>query len=65
MHDFRVVKGPTHTNVVFDLVVPHEKKISDEEIKKIVSLKAKEITPRYQCVIEIDQDYSNFLIEEE
>ena len=61
IHDFRVVKGPTHTNVVFDLVVPHKKKISDEKLVELIKEKAKEISPVYQCVIEIDQDYSDFL----
>lgn len=63
MHDFRVVKGPTHTNVVFDIVVPHDKKISDEELINLIKQKAKEISPIYQCIIEIDQDYSDFLSE--
>lgn len=65
MHDFRVVKGPTHTNVVFDVVVPHNKKISDLELIDIIKQKAKEVSPIYQCVIEIDQDYSDFLSEVE
>lgn len=61
IHDFRVVKGPTHTNVVFDVVVPHKKKISDEKLIELIKEKAKEKSPIYQCVIEIDQDYSDFL----
>lgn len=34
LHDFRLVKGPTHTNVIFDTVVPYRFKLSDEEVKK-------------------------------
>lgn len=30
MHDFRVVAGPTHTNLIFDIVVPYDYRISDE-----------------------------------
>ena len=32
IHDFRMVTGPTHTNLIFDIVVPHRFKMSDEEI---------------------------------
>lgn len=34
LHDFRLVKGRTHTNVIFDIVVPYDSKLSDAEIKK-------------------------------
>lgn len=30
-HDFRMIKGPTHTNLIFDLIVP----FSDTDFKKI------------------------------
>ena len=31
IHDFRMVTGPTHTNVIFDAVVPYRCKMSDRE----------------------------------
>lgn len=34
VHDFRMVKGPTHTNVIFDLVVPYGKEYDPERIVK-------------------------------
>lgn len=34
MHDFRVVVGPTHTNLIFDLVVPYEYRLTETEIKE-------------------------------
>lgn len=33
IHDFRIVTGPTHTNVIFDAVVPFDSELSDEEAK--------------------------------
>ncbi len=36
IHDFRVVPGPTHTNLVFDVLVPYDCKKSEEEIMDIV-----------------------------
>ena len=32
IHDFRMVTGPTHTNVIFDAVIPNELSISDEPV---------------------------------
>ena len=37
MHDFRVVSGPSHTNLIFDIEAPFECKLSDAEIKQKVS----------------------------
>ena len=31
-HDFKMVKGPTHTNLIFDLVVPYEKNKTSAQI---------------------------------
>ena len=33
-HDFRIVSGPTHTNLVFDLVIPFEDKRTKQEIEE-------------------------------
>lgn len=57
-HDFRIVSGPTHTNLIFDLVVPFKFEISDTELKKIVREKVSEISKTYYCVITIDREYS-------
>lgn len=31
IHDFRIVDGPTHTNVIFDAVLPNASKLTEEE----------------------------------
>ena len=36
IHDFRMVKGPTHTNIIFDAAVPFDIKESDDEIKEMI-----------------------------
>lgn len=33
IHDFRIVDGPTHTNVIFDAVLPLDAGLSDEDVK--------------------------------
>ena len=37
LHDFRIVKGPTHTNLIFDVLSPYDCPISDDEL--LTSLK--------------------------
>ena len=39
LHDFRVVKGPTHTNVIFDVVAPYSLPFKDDELKQIIAAK--------------------------
>ena len=54
IHDFRFVAGATHTNLIFDVVVPFEVKMSDAEVKNAVAEKVKEIDPTYCVVLNID-----------
>lgn len=58
IHDFRTVVGPTHTNLIFDAVLPFELKITDEEFKSVLSGKIKEINPTYFIVINVDRPYA-------
>ena len=54
IHDFRFVAGATHTNLIFDVVVPFEVKMSEAEVKIAVAEKVKEIDPTYCVVLNID-----------
>ncbi len=55
MHDFRMVIGETHTNILFDVVVPYGFKISDEEIINFLTKKIKNIDEKYNPKIVIDK----------
>jgi len=58
MHDFRMVPGQTHTNLIFDVVVPYKSQISDEEaIEKIRTEITGQIGEMYLAVIQIDKAY--------
>ena len=57
IHDFRMVTGPTHTNVIFDVVVPYGIKKSDTEIRKNVETIVKSIDENYFSVVNIDRSY--------
>ena len=58
IHDFRVVKGPTHTNLIFDMVVPFEFPMSDVDVADKVQNKIWNYNPVYFAVIEIDKAYT-------
>lgn len=57
LHDFRMTEGSTHTNLIFDLVVPHGCALSDEEVRKEVQRRAKELDPTFFTVIQIDHSF--------
>ena len=54
IHDFRFVAGATHTNLIFDVVVPFEVKMNETEIKAAVAEKVKEIDSTYCVVLNVD-----------
>lgn len=57
MHDFRLVRGITHTNVLFDVVVPFECKLTRDDI--VCSLDAAFVgeETKYYFAIDIDRKY--------
>lgn len=55
IHDFRLVPGTTHTNVLFDVVVPFGFRISDYDIKLIISQRLHIIDPLFIPKINIDK----------
>ena len=56
-HDFRVVKGPTHTNLLFDVLVPYKFPVKDSELIVQIDRKIKELNPAYFIVVKIDHTY--------
>lgn len=56
-HDFRIVSGPTHVNLVFDLVIPFEEKYSQEEIEDML-LKHIQSDKKIYLVLTIDHPYA-------
>lgn len=58
IHDFRMVPGNTHTNLIFDAVFPVTVKDSDSELAKKVQELIKESWPECIAVVKIDRDYT-------
>lgn len=57
IHDFRMVTGTTHHNMIFDVVIPADFKLSQEELKDIIQKKVWEKWPDYYVVIDVDTSY--------
>lgn len=55
IHDFRFVKGNTHTNLIFDVCVPFECKYSASQIRDIIQFKLHEIDEKLLIVITVDR----------
>lgn len=58
MHDFRMVKGPTRTNLIFDVEVPRKSSFTDNEIMNWLKEAVHELPgSKYFAVIQIDHEY--------
>lgn len=58
MHDFRVVFGTTHTNLVFDVAVPPEFQFSDQDLCKEITKQVKQHDQTLFTVITVDRNYT-------
>jgi len=58
IHDFRMVTGPTHTNLIFDVVTPFDFSMDEAELYTEIERRVKEAHAEYNCVIKIDKPYS-------
>ncbi len=59
IHDLRLVTGPTHTNVIFDIVISPGCKFSQDEIKKIIDDAIHKKYPNFFTAIDFDKSYIN------
>lgn len=57
IHDFRIVSGPTHTNLIFDVVVPADDKTKHKVIKEAINKQLKEINANYYTVMHIEHSF--------
>ncbi len=55
LHDFRMVPGFTHTNLIFDIAVPFELKTAPEELKNEIGERIAAIDDTYFTVITVDR----------
>lgn len=57
IHDFRMVPGDSHTNLIFDLVLPHRFELSGEETSRRISEAVSACWPDHKCVIKAEQSF--------
>lgn len=57
IHDFRMVEGPTHTNLIFDLVIPHNCGMTKGEVYRQVNALVNELNPKYDTVITVEHSF--------
>ncbi len=64
MHDFRMVAGPTHTNLIFDVMVPHHFPMTDDQlraaIQQALDADKEHQNTKYYTVITVDHSYAPF-----
>lgn len=58
LHDFRIVSGETHTNVLFDVVLPYESKLTKDDIIKAMKKAFDREDMQYFFIIDIDRKMS-------
>lgn len=58
IHDFRMVAGPHHTNLIFDVVVPYSCKTDSSELTETINEKLSDYDKTYFAVITIDRSYN-------
>ncbi|MBR2891449.1 MAG: cation transporter [Bacilli bacterium] len=57
IHDFRIVSGPTHTNILFDLVIPVKYKLKPYQVKQEIKELISQYDDKLIAVIQVDQLY--------
>lgn len=57
IHDFRVVEGPSHTNLIFDILLPSDMRCTDREICQKIEETLSKIDERFFCVITVDHAF--------
>lgn len=58
LHDFRIVKGPTHTNIIFDVLVPYGFAMKDSQLLSAIQKRIHDLNENYYAVINVDKDYT-------
>ena len=57
IHDFRVVPGPTHTNLIFDAIVPFGLKMDEGEVERAIRERVRQMPGNYYAVVHAETSY--------
>lgn len=59
IHDFRMVKGNTHTNLIFDCLVPYQSKLSTKQIMDCINEKLASLDQTYYAIVTFDHAFTH------
>ncbi len=57
VHDFRMTQGPLHTNLIFDMVLPHSCSLTNDQARQCIREAVQKENPHYYAVADIDRLY--------
>ena len=57
IHDFRIVDGPTHTNVIFDAVLPNDSPLTEDEAKSALETLVNSLWENCHPKVHIDRPF--------
>ena len=57
-HDLRMTSGPTHCNILFDIIIPIGSNLNEKDIIHTLRTGLKKMNEKYNAVIKIDYDYN-------
>ena len=58
IHDVRMVAGPSHTNVIFDAVVPYGFRLTDSEVEEKIKTAVRTLDGNYFAVVKVERSYT-------
>ena len=58
IHDFRMVVGPSHTNVIFDAVVPFDFRLTDTEVEEKIRTAVRLLDGNFFAVVNVEKSYT-------
>ena len=57
IHDFRIVPGATHTNLIFDVVIPFDEQLTRPQVAQRVCRLVEDMDGHYRAVVKIENSY--------
>lgn len=58
IHDFRMVSGATHTNLIFDAVVPFGFRLTDAQVAEKIKTAVRALDGTYYAVVHVERSYT-------
>lgn len=60
IHDFRMVQGPSHTNLIFDVLAPQGFALSDMQLQEEIQKRVTQENKQYYTVVTVDHSFAPY-----